>query len=360
MAARPQVTIFSSESGEAQGQTAMPGVFTAPIRTDVVHFVHTNMSKNRRQPYAVNESAGHQHSAESWGTGRAVSRIPRVSGGGNGRSGQGAFGNMCRKGRMFAPTKVWRHWNRRINKNQRRYATASALAASALPALVEARGHRIGDLPQVPLVVDDGIESMTSTRSAVSLLKTVGAFDDVEKSRDSRKIRPGHGKWRNRRHVQRRGPLVVYSNDKGIVKAFRNIPGVDLCSVNALNLLQLAPGGHVGRFIVWTQPAFEKLDALFGSDNKAADANEKKRRGGAYQLPRHKMINADVARLINSDEVQAAVRPAKESSGRRTQKKNPLNNLNVLLRLNPYAKTFKRHEAVFAEKQAAKKAAKAK
>ena len=45
-----------------------------------------------RQPYAVNESAGHQHSAESWGTGRAVSRIPRVSGGGNSRSGQGAFG----------------------------------------------------------------------------------------------------------------------------------------------------------------------------------------------------------------------------------------------------------------------------
>jgi ribosomal protein L4 len=35
-----------------------------------------------------------QSSAESWGTGRAVSRIPRVPGGGTHRAGQGAFGNV--------------------------------------------------------------------------------------------------------------------------------------------------------------------------------------------------------------------------------------------------------------------------
>lgn len=39
-------------------------------------------------------SLGHQTSAESWGTGRAVARIPRVRGGGTHRSGQGAFGNV--------------------------------------------------------------------------------------------------------------------------------------------------------------------------------------------------------------------------------------------------------------------------
>lgn len=38
--------------------------------------------------------SGHQTSAESWGTGRAVARIPRVRGGGTHRSGQGAFGNV--------------------------------------------------------------------------------------------------------------------------------------------------------------------------------------------------------------------------------------------------------------------------
>ena len=83
---------------------------------------------------------GHQTSAESWGTGRAVARIPRVSGGGTNRSGQGAFGNMCRGGRMFAPTKTWRRWHRHINVNQRRYALCSALAGSAIPALIMAKG----------------------------------------------------------------------------------------------------------------------------------------------------------------------------------------------------------------------------
>ncbi len=72
----------------------LPAVLTAPIRPDIVHDVHTNMNKNHRQPYAVSKFAGHQTSAESWGTGRAVARIPRVAGGGTHRSGQGAFGNV--------------------------------------------------------------------------------------------------------------------------------------------------------------------------------------------------------------------------------------------------------------------------
>lgn len=85
-------------------------------------------------------SQGHQTSAESWGTGRAVARIPRVRGGGTHRSGQGAFGNMCRGGRMFAPTKTWRRWHRKVNVNQKRYAMVSAIAASGIPALVMSKG----------------------------------------------------------------------------------------------------------------------------------------------------------------------------------------------------------------------------
>lgn len=143
---RPTVSVFSAEGDNKPvitSETPLPAVFSAPIRPDLVRFVHTNMAKNKRQPYAVNAMAGHQTSAESWGTGRAVSRIPRVQGGGTSRSGQAAFGNMCRGGRMFAPTKTWRKWNRKINLNQRRFAVASALAASAVPPLVMARGHVI-------------------------------------------------------------------------------------------------------------------------------------------------------------------------------------------------------------------------
>lgn len=87
------MSIFS-ENGDRIGQTTLPTVLKAPIRPDIVTFVHSDMSKNKRQPYAVNKLAGHQTSAESWGTGRAVARIPRVRGGGTHRSGQGAFGNV--------------------------------------------------------------------------------------------------------------------------------------------------------------------------------------------------------------------------------------------------------------------------
>lgn len=236
--ARPLVSV-QDLNGESKEQTALPAVFSTPLRVDIVQHVHTNMSKNKRQPYAVNMKAGHQTAAESWGTGRAVSRIPRVPGGGTHRAGQGAFGNMCRGGRMFAPTKIWRKWHRKINLKQKRYAVSTALAASALPALVMARGHRISEVPEIPLVVSDNANGVSKTKQAIQLLEAIGASEDVDKAKDSKQIRSGRGKIRNRRYVLRKGPLIVYGDDGEMSKAFRNIPGVDVCSVNSLNLLQV-------------------------------------------------------------------------------------------------------------------------
>ena len=68
---------------------------------------------------------------------------------------------------------------------------------------------------------------------------------DTEKAKASRNLRRGKGKMRNRRYVTRKGPLVVYAEDSGLVRAFRNIPGVDTQSVESLNLLQARPGACV-------------------------------------------------------------------------------------------------------------------
>lgn len=335
-AARPVVTVQNiTEDGEKKS-LAIPQVFLAPIRQDIVQFVHTQMAKNRRQPYAVSPLAGHQHSAESWGTGRAVARIPRVAGSGTARAGQGAFGNMCRKGRLAMPTKTYRKWHRRINTNQKRYATVSALAASALPALVMARGHRIERIPEVPLVLDASVESIQKTKDAVEALKKVEAYGDVEKAKYSRKLRAGKGKMRGRRYVQRRGPLVVYANDNGIVKAFRNLPGVELCHVSRLNLLQLAPGGHLGRLIVWTEPAFQALNSVYGGFRRVSEQKLD------YTLPLQPLANSDITRIINSDAIQSVLKPKKTSQRRRQLKKNPLRNFGVRVKLNPYALTLRR------------------
>merc|ERR1711934_1205223 len=172
MTSRPTVSVYANDSQKVSGSSSMPAVFTAPIRDDLVQFCHTNMAKNRRQGQAVYWHAGHEHSAESWGTGRAVARIPRISGSGTHRSGQGAFGNMCRKGRMFAPLKVWRKWQRKVNTKQKRNAVASALAASACAPLVQARGHKIDSVPELPLVVS-GLNGAT-TSGLLGNLKNLG------------------------------------------------------------------------------------------------------------------------------------------------------------------------------------------
>ena len=92
---------------------------------------------------------------------------------------------------------------------------------------------------------------------------------------------------RNRRYVQKRGPLIIYGKDDGITLAFRNIPGVTLLPVDKLNLLKLAPGGHVGRFCIWTASAFNALDQVYSSDNKKG-----------FSMPRPIMANADLQRIL--------------------------------------------------------------
>ena len=112
--------------------------------------------------------------------------------------------------------------------------------------------------------------------------------------------------------------MVVYAdNEEAITLPFRNLPGVELCNVNRLNLLRLAPGGHVGRFLIWTKAAFEQVDGL-------------------YTLPQNIVASADINRMINSAEIQAVVRPALKNVNY-PKKANPLRNKAVMDELNPYA-----------------------
>lgn len=244
---------------------------------------------------------------------------------------------------MFAPTKVWRKWHQKINLGQKRFATASAIAASSSAALLLARGHHISSIPEVPLVVNSTAftgDALKKTSQAVTLLKAVGAGPDLDKVKNSRKLRAGKGKLRNRRHKQRRGPLVIYDptkDGKDLLKSFRNIPGVECCDVYALNLLQLAPGGHLGRFCIWTSSAFTALDSVYGSTTEPSELKRD------FLLPSNVVAQPDLAKLINSSEVQSVLRPVKGGAITKrsvVQKKNPLRNKQILLRLNPYAAAY--------------------
>jgi large subunit ribosomal protein L4e len=239
---------------------------------------------------------------------------------------------------MFAPLKIWRKWHGKANITQRRHAVASALAASACAPLVMARGHRVDGVPELPLVLDS--LNGENTKGLLATLNRFGCADDLAKVRRSRQTRQGVGKYRNSRYVMRKGPLVIYGdNSSNVRQAARNLPGVDVCHVSRLNVLQLAPGGHLGRFCVFTEDAFRALNNTFGTNK--AECTEK----SGYHINRHVMNCADISRIINSDQVQSKLRAQRTSVRAHDKtKKNPLKNKGMMLRLNPFAK--KRAELV--------------
>jgi large subunit ribosomal protein L4e len=65
---------------------------------------------------------------------------------------------------MFAPIRIWRKWHVKTNLKQRRFAVATALAASAILPLVQARGHRVDNVPELPLVVNGSAEKIERTK----------------------------------------------------------------------------------------------------------------------------------------------------------------------------------------------------
>jgi len=135
---------------------------------------------------------------------------------------------------------------------------------------------------------------------------------------------------------------VIYKTNDGVEQAFRNLPGVELCCVDRLNLLQLAPGGHMGRFCVWSQAALDALNEIYGSEGKS--------------IPEDLMANADLARIINSDEIQSVLNPAKSANKIYLRKKNPLTSIKALAKLDPYAAAARESERRAEEARKEKKA----
>merc|ERR1711934_388100 len=119
-----------------------------------------------------------------------------------------------------------------------------------------------------------------------------------------------------------------------------------------LNILQLAPGGHLGRFCIFTKEALDELNSVFGT--YSAPSDEKK----GYTLARPVMSCADLSRIINSDQVQAKLRDIKHSVRAHDKtKKNPLNNKALMGRLNPYAAKAAELRAKAEKERHAKRAA---
>jgi large subunit ribosomal protein L4e len=259
MPAKKTAKIFDLQ-GKTVGKATLPDVFATPLRPNVIKRAVLAIQSSRRQAQGRDPMAGKRTSAESRGTGLGIARVPRVKGGG----GRAAFAPSTVGGRQPHPPRSEKKIVKRIPKKEARLALLSAIAATASKDVITSRGHRIEDVPEIPLIVTDSIEELTKTSEVEAALTNLGVFSDLYRVKTSRKIRAGKGKRRGRKMKQARGPLIVVAENKGIFDAANNILGVTVSKVSDLNAEILAPGTHPGRLTLWTNGALEQLDKLYG------------------------------------------------------------------------------------------------
>ncbi|UCE58053.1 MAG: 50S ribosomal protein L4 [Candidatus Bathyarchaeota archaeon] len=250
--------VFDLE-GKKVGRLRIPQIFRTSNRPDVIRRAVVAIQSHRFQPQGRDVSAGKRTTAESRGTGLGIARVARLKG----RGQRAAFIPFAVGGRATHPPVVEKKIRKKIPRKEMRVALRSAVAATASKEIVASRGHMVDDIPDFPLVVVDEIQNLKKTREVEEAFIHLGVWPDIFRVKESRKVRAGKGKMRGRKMKQAVGPLLVLTKNEGIAEAARNLPGVDIASVDNLNVELLAPGTHPGRLTVWTNSAFEKIDELF-------------------------------------------------------------------------------------------------
>jgi len=257
-----------SVDGKKGKEIALPEVFGEKYLPEVIRRAVVSRQSKALQKKGSDVLAGFRTTAEYIGRRSAFrtginiarARLPRIKPGG------GGLGRVARVphavgGRRAHPPKVEKVIVKRINKKEQALALRSAIAATASKSLVEARGHKLDGVAEVPLVFEDALEGLTKTKEAVKALKSVGLGSDLERAK-KKKVRAGKATRRGKKHKTRKSVVVVVTKGG---KAFKNVPGVDVMTVRAMNVEMLAPGSHAGRLAVYTESAIKELGAKYGS-----------------------------------------------------------------------------------------------
>jgi len=229
----------------------LPVMFKEEYRPDLIKKAVLALQSTRRQPHGTYPYAGICSSAVGWGSGRGASHVPRIKNG-----SRAAKVPQAKGGRDAHPPVVAKVLEKQINRKEKQKAFRSAIAASVQEDLVRGRGHLFDG--SVPVVFEDKFETLDRTRDVISALIAAGVFQDVERAKESRKVRAGRGKMRGRRYKQRKSLLIVTAGQP--MRSARNLAGVDVVTIDQLNVEHLAPGMQAGRLTVWTESALTRLE----------------------------------------------------------------------------------------------------
>ncbi len=249
--------------GKKSEQIDLPIVFNTKLNTKLIHKAYINLESHGFQKHATHPTAGQDVVADSNDppTGRGIARIARMKGGGGGRQGQAGEVAGTRGGRQAHRPYVNKVIYKKINKKENKLALCSAIAATASKELIQARGHKINGIQSFPIVVEDEIENITNTSKMISVLDNLNISQDVKRLA-KRKKRTGKVALRGRTSKTGKSALFVVSNVEKITKACSGIPGIDVCSVKDLSVLDLAPGGSIIRLTVFTKQAIQEISEI--------------------------------------------------------------------------------------------------
>ena len=253
--------------GKTSSQIELPKIFTQEVRSDIIKRSFLSLQSILRQPYGSDPMAGKRTSVHYHGRRHirhtmmniSRARLPRIH-------DSGFLSHRVRrvpqavKGRRAHPPKTMKDWIQKVNKKENLLAFKSAFAATASLDYVRERGHVIDGI-KLPLVVIDNVHSLKKTKDVRELLTNLGLEKELERTKE-KKVRKGRGKTRGRKYKRKVGPLFVVTEDKGILKAGKNISGVDVRLIDELTIKDLAPGSNPGRLIIYSQSALKSLEGF--------------------------------------------------------------------------------------------------
>jgi len=243
-----KASVYSLE-GKILKQIDLPALFDMPHRSDLVKRAVLSEESMLYQPKGNYKFAGLETSAryrgrkEDFGAvkNKGIAHLPHEVLPG------GQLGKVKRvphavHGRRAHPPKPQKKIVELINKKEYAKALASALAMSADRKLVSSRA-RSEPGASVPLVMDDSFEKIAKSKDVLKVLEALKLLPMVEKAKKTGS----------------KAPLIVVSGGS-ILKAARNLAGVDVVSVEELQVRHLAPGTHAGRLTIFSESALPGIE----------------------------------------------------------------------------------------------------
>lgn len=220
-----------------------------------------------RQPTGADPKAGRRHSVEMskkrrdyrGSYGRSASRTPRKVMWRRGRQMRfvGAFVAYAVGGRKAHPPKPEKNLLKDINNKEWLKAFMTGMSSAFDAQQVSKNGQRIPE--QYPFVLDDSVEQLSKTKEVRDLFEQLGFGEELGRL-DERKIRAGKGTMRNRKYRTKRGPLLVVSSlDAPLMKAAKNIRGLEVLTPEFLLVSDFGMSEKPGRAVVFTKGALNEI-----------------------------------------------------------------------------------------------------